>query len=198
MGMTTSFVRRAGTLTAVSGLLVFGSATAALADTSKDEAGTIVTDKYGGEVISVESDSENGEATWEVEVKNSDKGRIEVDVSQSSGEIVAIETEDDSDEDHSDGTDADDKSDPGDESQGSKDSTSGDSSSDDGAAADGNGDSASGDDAEGQVSPQPEGGVETGDGSTDGVENVGLLAAGGALIAGAGIGTVALRRRASK
>lgn len=58
---------------------------------SKERAGKIVTDKYGGEVINVEADTHDGEPVWEVEVKNSHEGRIEVDVTQSGGEIVDFE-----------------------------------------------------------------------------------------------------------
>lgn len=65
------------------------------AATTKQEAGRIVTDKYGGKVISVESDHERGQPTWEVEVKNSRQGRIEVDVAKESGEILKIEHEED-------------------------------------------------------------------------------------------------------
>lgn len=58
---------------------------------TKKQAGKIVTDKYGGQVKSVEADHEKGQATWEVEVKNSRKGRIEVDVTKKTGKIVAFE-----------------------------------------------------------------------------------------------------------
>lgn len=64
------------------------------ASVSRQEAGQTVTDKYGGKVTSVESDHEKGQATWEVEVRDSRKGRIEVDVSKDSGKIVAFEKED--------------------------------------------------------------------------------------------------------
>jgi uncharacterized membrane protein YkoI len=57
---------------------------------SKDDAAKIVTAQYGGDVVGVESDSHDGEPTWEVEVRNSNEGRIEVDVDQSSGKIVEV------------------------------------------------------------------------------------------------------------
>lgn len=56
-----------------------------------DEAGDIATDKYGGTVKEVESDHYNGKAAWEVEIKNSDKGRIEVKVEKSTGKILDME-----------------------------------------------------------------------------------------------------------
>lgn len=61
---------------------------------SRDRAGTIATDKYGGDVLNVESDSEHGRPTWEVEIAHSSKGRIEVDVAKDNGEIVTMEPED--------------------------------------------------------------------------------------------------------
>jgi len=48
-----------------------------------------------------------------------------------------------------------------------------------------------------QVTPVPSGGVQTGGGSTDGVQDVGLLVLGGALLA-ASAGTFAIRRRAMR
>ncbi|MGO2559312.1 CHRD domain-containing protein [Brachybacterium sp.] len=47
-----------------------------------------------------------------------------------------------------------------------------------------------------QMEAMPEGGVETGDGSTAGVESAGALLAGGGLIAAAAAGMIALRKRA--
>src|SRR5699024_3051781 len=62
---------------------------------SKEEAGEIVTDKYGGNVLNVEEESDG--AIYEVEVENSDEGRIEVDVDAAvgSGDILEIEYEGD-------------------------------------------------------------------------------------------------------
>lgn len=47
----------------------------------------------------------------------------------------------------------------------------------------------------GQMEQMPEGGVETGDGTTAGVENAGLMVAGGGLLLAATAGAVALRTR---
>lgn len=58
---------------------------------SLDEAGRVVTDLYGGEVIGVEDDDYRGTPAWEVEVKNSNEGRIEVKVDKTSGEILDVE-----------------------------------------------------------------------------------------------------------
>ncbi len=60
---------------------------------SKSQAGKIVTDKYGGTVKSVEDDTHHGTPVWEVEVKNSKKGRIEVDVGKAHGKILEVETD---------------------------------------------------------------------------------------------------------
>jgi hypothetical protein len=60
-------------------------------DISKSKARKLATDKYGGQVISVESDHAENRATWEVEIKNSRQGRIEVDVAKDNGDIVAME-----------------------------------------------------------------------------------------------------------
>ena len=58
---------------------------------SRDHAERIVTDKYGGDVINVEADHRHGVAVWEVEVKESREGRIEVDVDRSTGAILDME-----------------------------------------------------------------------------------------------------------
>jgi uncharacterized membrane protein YkoI len=58
---------------------------------TKERAAEIVTDKYGGHVFTVEADTEQGHPTWEVEIADSNQGRIEVDVDQRSGEIVKVE-----------------------------------------------------------------------------------------------------------
>lgn len=59
-----------------------------------DEAGTIATQAYGGTVKNVEADSYQGTPAWEVEIKDSDQGRIEVKVAQDTGEILDVEHED--------------------------------------------------------------------------------------------------------
>lgn len=63
----------------------------ATGNVTKDRAGKIVTDEYGGQVINVEADHHGNEPAWEVEVRNSHQGRIEVDVSKNSGRIVEME-----------------------------------------------------------------------------------------------------------
>src|SRR5699024_10776630 len=70
---------------------------------SKEEAGKIVTDKYGGDIINVEEE-ESGDV-YEVEVKDSDKGRIEVDVDAYSGEILNIEQANDDNDNGDDNQD---------------------------------------------------------------------------------------------
>lgn len=59
-----------------------------------DAAGRIVTDTYGGRVISVEEDTEQGKPAWEVEATGGRCGRIEVDVDKASGRILSFEAED--------------------------------------------------------------------------------------------------------
>lgn len=58
---------------------------------TQQQAGQIVTDSYGGQVINVEADRGKGRPSWEVEVRNSNQGRIEVDVAQDNGAIVEME-----------------------------------------------------------------------------------------------------------
>jgi hypothetical protein len=60
----------------------------------RDAAGRLVTDTYGGNVLSVESDTYRGTPTWEVEASGGDCGRIEVDVDKATGRIVSFETDD--------------------------------------------------------------------------------------------------------
>lgn len=57
----------------------------------KDEAGRIATDRYGGTVKNVESDTWQGTPAWEVEVRDSSQGRIEVKVDKRTGEILHVE-----------------------------------------------------------------------------------------------------------
>lgn len=56
-----------------------------------ERAGQIATGRFGGRVLNVEPDTANGESTWEVEVADSQQGRIEVDVSQATGAVVEME-----------------------------------------------------------------------------------------------------------
>lgn len=53
----------------------------------------IATDKYGGTVSSIEDDSYKGEPAWEVEINDSNEGRIEVKVSKATGDILDVEHE---------------------------------------------------------------------------------------------------------
>lgn len=65
----------------------------------------IAKDKFGGEVINVEIDTEHGQKMYEVEMKNTAKGRIDVDVSAETGKIIEIDVERDDDEGHDEGHD---------------------------------------------------------------------------------------------
>lgn len=56
-----------------------------------EEASRIATEKYGGTVSSIEDDSYKGEPAWEVEIKDSSEGRIEVKVSKATGDILNME-----------------------------------------------------------------------------------------------------------
>lgn len=93
---------------------------------SKDEAGKIATDKYGGDIINVEKEHEDGNLVYEVEIKNSKQGRIEVDVDAYSGEIVGMEKED------SDNDDGDDNGDNDNSGKESSDNDNGDNNDGDG------------------------------------------------------------------
>lgn len=70
------------------------SASSSSGPVGMDEAGEIATDKYSGTVKSVESDHYHGKDAWEVEIQNSDQGRIEVKVAKSTGKILHMEKED--------------------------------------------------------------------------------------------------------
>lgn len=61
------------------------------APVDQQEAGRIATQAYGGTVKSVESDHHGGKPTWEVEIRDSHCGRIEVEVSKATGTIVDFE-----------------------------------------------------------------------------------------------------------
>lgn len=61
---------------------------------SKEEAGKISTDKYGGAVEEVGSDSYQGKDVWEVEIRDSDQGRIEIKVEKATGKILNMEKDD--------------------------------------------------------------------------------------------------------
>lgn len=61
------------------------------ASVDKQRAGDIATGKYGGKVLNVESDHAKGKPAWEVEIKDSKEGRIEVDVLKQGGQIAEME-----------------------------------------------------------------------------------------------------------
>lgn len=71
-----------------------GDASGGAGPVDSDAAGRIVTDTYGGRVINVEEDTDQGKPAWEVEATGGRCGRIEVDVDKASGRIVSFETED--------------------------------------------------------------------------------------------------------
>lgn len=60
---------------------------------TKEEAEKIVLDKFGGSVKETESDHYDGKEAWEVEVRDSSKGRIEVKVEKSTGKILSWEND---------------------------------------------------------------------------------------------------------
>lgn len=98
-GTRSSEPHPAGTTSAASPSTATSSATGGGSRTpstavTKDEAGRIATDKYGGTVINVESDHYRGKAAWEVEIRNSRQGRIEVKVAKATGEVLHMEHED--------------------------------------------------------------------------------------------------------
>lgn len=64
-----------------------------MTEITETDAEVIATTEYGGTVVSVESDSHNGEPTWSVELAGTSQGDIEVDVSKATGEIVAVDGE---------------------------------------------------------------------------------------------------------
>jgi uncharacterized membrane protein YkoI len=55
------------------------------------EAAQIATQKYGGRSLGVEQDTAQGRPSWEVELADSNQGRIEVDVAQQTGAILTME-----------------------------------------------------------------------------------------------------------
>lgn len=58
---------------------------------SRAQAEQIATDKYGGTVKETESDDYHGKPAWEVEIRDSREGRIEVKVDKITGEILDLE-----------------------------------------------------------------------------------------------------------
>jgi uncharacterized membrane protein YkoI len=55
------------------------------------EAARIATHQYGGHSLGVEQDTAQGQPSWEVELADSNQGRIEVDIAQSTGAILTTE-----------------------------------------------------------------------------------------------------------
>ena len=54
-------------------------------------AAQIATQKYGGHSLGVEQDTAQGQPSWEVEIADSNQGRIEVDVAQRTGAVLTME-----------------------------------------------------------------------------------------------------------
>lgn len=152
---------------AAAGLLGTALPAFAAADITADQAGQIAVDNYGGHVLNVESDTADGQPSWEVEIDGSAVGHIEIDVAKSSGDLLACES---------------------DEGEGS--CLSAAVTGSDGGAGAGGTDEGTGN----QVQPMPSGGADTGGGSTSGMEDTGLLAVGGVAMLAAG-GVALWRRR---
>jgi uncharacterized membrane protein YkoI len=55
------------------------------------EAAQIATQHYGGHSLGVEQDTAQGRPSWEVELADSNQGRIEVDIAQQTGAILTME-----------------------------------------------------------------------------------------------------------
>ncbi|MFI5583393.1 PepSY domain-containing protein [Amycolatopsis sp. NPDC051758] len=55
------------------------------------EAARIATQKYGGRSLGVEQDTAQGQPSWEVELADSNQGRIEVDVAQGTSAVLTME-----------------------------------------------------------------------------------------------------------
>src|SRR5690606_15557673 len=58
---------------------------------TEDEASDIAVEAYGGTVEDVEEGDHEGEATWTVTLTGAEDGDMEVDVSQETGQIVAVD-----------------------------------------------------------------------------------------------------------
>lgn len=58
---------------------------------TKSDAEKIATDKFGGTVKETEDDTYNGTPAWEVEIRDSQQGRIEVKVDKVTGAILSTE-----------------------------------------------------------------------------------------------------------
>lgn len=55
------------------------------------QAGLIVTERYGGHVVRVEPDEDDGQPTWSVSVRGSDQGDIRGQVSQRTGTLLDLD-----------------------------------------------------------------------------------------------------------
>ncbi|MCX7522111.1 PepSY domain-containing protein [Microbacterium sp. STN6] len=58
---------------------------------NRDQAGQIAVSKYGGTVKNIDSDTFQAAEVWEVELQNSNEGRIEVKISKTNGSILKTE-----------------------------------------------------------------------------------------------------------
>ena len=87
---------RAALIAGAAALLIASAACSSPAPASShavDQAGAarIAIQKYGGHSLGVEQDTAQGQPSWEVELAESDQGRIEVDVAQRTGAILTAE-----------------------------------------------------------------------------------------------------------
>lgn len=80
---------------ATGGMLVACSSDGGTGPVTRTQAGIIATNAYGGTVKEVESDDYTGKDAWEVEVRDSNRGRIEVKIEKSSGKILSVEQDED-------------------------------------------------------------------------------------------------------
>lgn len=55
---------------------------------SRAEAERIALDEFGGTIDDIDDDSHNNRPTWEIEIKGSREGDIEVEVDRQTGEIL--------------------------------------------------------------------------------------------------------------
>ncbi len=58
-----------------------------------EQAGVIAIDEYGGTILRIEDDSDEGEPTWRVGLEGSDDGRIAVMVSKVTGQILHVDND---------------------------------------------------------------------------------------------------------
>ena len=60
---------------------------------SREDAGRIAQEAFGGVIDDIDANSHNGRPTWEVELDNSREGDIEVDIDRETGEILHWEND---------------------------------------------------------------------------------------------------------